>query len=93
MFDEVQEIDGKKEIKKIRSRFLKKEEKVKKKAEYEKMMFNKQFLAYKLTNDLCNILQYYIPNALILYEYKRSKYEIPERKKLELSTHLIIDNF
>lgn len=65
MFDEVQESDGRKELKKIRSRFLKKEEKAKKKAEYEKMMLNKQFLAYKLTTDLCNVLQNYIPNTLI----------------------------
>ena len=67
MFDEVQEIDGRRDIKKIRSNFLKKEEKVKKKAEYEKMMSNKQFLAYKLTNDLCNLLQNYIPPSLIEY--------------------------
>jgi hypothetical protein len=49
-------VNGVKVLKKIRSRFLTREEKNKKKTDYDKMMSNKNYYSYRLTNDFTNML-------------------------------------
>jgi hypothetical protein len=71
MFDEVQEINGNRVLRKIRSRFLTREEKNKKRADYEKIMSNKQYYSYKLTSDLSNILQAFTSSNLVLRDHLR----------------------
>lgn len=65
MFEEQDMVNGVKTIKKIRSKFLSREEKNRKKVDYEKMMSNKHYYSYKLTNDLNALLSAFASPALL----------------------------
>ena len=65
MFEELQIINGSILTKRIRSKFLSREEKNRKKVDYDKTMSHKNYFSYKLTNDLNNILHAFIsPSAV-----------------------------
>lgn len=93
MFEEQNMVNGVRTVKKIRSKFLSREEKNRKKVDYEKMMSNKHYYSYKLTNDLNALLSAFASPALLDEEARRRRYEIPDEKKAELAAHLLIDNF
>jgi hypothetical protein len=93
MFEEQDVVNGARVVRKIRSKFLSREEKNRKKVDYEKMMSNKHYYSYKLTNDLNALIAVFAAPSLLDEEARRRRYEIPEEKKAELAAHLVIDNF
>ncbi len=77
MFEEQDVVGGVRVVKRIRSKFLSREEKNRKKVDYEKMMSNKHYYSYKLTNDLNNLISAFANPALLEEEARRRRYEIP----------------